>query len=317
MKPSPDISQFRDATVVAPALPARAGLARHLSELSRKTADYVEMAKPRLNFLVLVTTAVGYYMAAMPDTPWMLLVHTLVGTGLTAASASILNQLIERQHDLCMKRTRTRPIPSGRVAPVEAFVLGLVTGLAGVIYLAAVINPLTALLGLFTWLTYLLIYTPLKRRSTLNTIVGAIPGATPPVMGWTAVTGSLAPEAACLFGILFLWQMPHFLAIATMYREEYGAAGYRMLPVHDPDLKATSRQILLYGLALIPVSLISSMLHLTGWTYAVAALLLGLAFWLLGMRAAVRRDRGSARVLFFASIIYLPVLLAAMTLGKV
>ncbi|MGH7215291.1 MAG: heme o synthase [Tepidisphaeraceae bacterium] len=279
-------------------------------------ADFVELAKPRLNFLVLITTAVGFYMAARSGTHWVVLVHALIGTALTAGGASALNQLIERDHDARMPRTRKRPLPAGRVMALEALAFGSILGIVGVAYLLVMVNALTAALGAFTLLSYIFVYTPLKRLTTLNTIVGAVPGAIPPVMGCTAAGGVLTPEAVALFGILFFWQMPHFLAIAILYRDDYARGGFKMLPVVDPTLETTGRQILVYGMALIPVSLLPSVLHATGAIYFTAAMLLGLAFLSFGVSCAATRSRTDARKLFFASIIYLPLLLAFMMIDK-
>jgi protoheme IX farnesyltransferase len=281
-----------------------------------RLGDFLELTKPRLNFLVLATTAVGYYMAVQADVEWVRLLHTLGGTALTAGAAAVLNQWMERRLDGLMKRTAGRPLPTGRVAPREAMVWGTALGAAGVIWLAVGVNWLTAGLGALTLLSYLLAYTPMKRWSTLNTVVGAVPGAIPPVMGFTAVRGHLGPEAAWLFAVLFLWQMPHFLAIAALYREDYGRAGFRMLPVMDADLTVTGRQIVTYCAALLPVSLLAVPLGMAHWLYAAGALVLGLVFLGLGVRAAMERGRLEFRRLFFGSILYLPLLLGLLMLGK-
>jgi heme o synthase len=281
-----------------------------------RASDFYEMTKPRLNFLVLVTTAVGYYMAADRLSDWPRLLNVLLGTALTAGGASVLNQLLERDYDKLMPRTRNRALPTGRVAPAEALRFGLALSIIGVLYLALFVNILTALLGALTLLSYIFIYTPMKRHTTLNTVIGAIPGAIPPMMGWTAVHGALSPEALALFGILFFWQMPHFLAIAILYRRDYAAGGFKMLPVIDEDLAITSRQILLYALALIPVTLLPALIGMTGAFYFTAAVLLGLGFLSFAVSCAASRERVDARKLFFASIIYLPLLLAAMMMNK-
>jgi protoheme IX farnesyltransferase len=278
--------------------------------------DFYELTKPRLNFLVLVTTMVGYYMAVRVSADWVKLLPTLIGTALTAAGASVLNQVIERDHDKLMPRTRLRPMPTGRITPVEGICYGCVLGVAGVAYLMWKVNLLTALLGAFTLLSYLFVYTPMKRWTTLNTVVGAIPGAIPPVMGWTAVQNAITPQAAVLFCILFFWQMPHFLAIAILYRRDYAAGGFKMLPVVDENLTITGRQIMLYGAALVPVTLMPTLLNMTGVIYFASALVLGLMFLSFGIACAATRERVDARKLFFASIIYLPILLAVMMLNK-
>ncbi len=283
---------------------------------SARWADYLELTKPRLNFLVVVTTIVGYAMASQGHINWLIFLDTLIGTTLTAAGASALNQCIERDHDARMSRTSRRPIPTGRVSPEESLYFGISLALIGTVHLLLFVNTLTALLGVATLSSYVLIYTPLKRTSSLCTLVGAIPGAIPPVMGWTASTGVLSAESAALFAILFLWQMPHFLAIAILYRDDYAAAGFRMLPVIDPALHATARQILLYTLALIPISLTPAFLNMTGPIYPPIALLLGVVFLAFAATCARRKQRPDARRLFLASIIYLPLLLTIMLIGK-
>ncbi len=279
-------------------------------------ADFYELTKPRMNFLVVITTMVGFYMAARVGIDWLLLLHTLLGTALTAAGASVLNQYVERDVDKLMPRTMNRPVPAGRVTPLAALAYGVGLGAAGVVYLALAVNPLTALLGALTLGTYVLLYTPMKRWTTLNTVIGAVPGAIPPMMGFTAAQGALSPEALALFGILFFWQMPHFLAIAILYRDDYARGGFKMLPVVDADLSVTSRQILLYAVALIPASLIPVQFGMAGAAYFTAAALLGFAFLSFCVSCATTRTRTDARKLFFASIVYLPLLLAAMMLDK-
>jgi protoheme IX farnesyltransferase len=310
MKAAAEPATLPDTFTVAsaPVKPARA---------PSKANDFYELTKPRLNFLVLVTTMVGYFMAVRMRGDWSHLVATLLGTALTAAGASVLNQVIERDHDKLMPRTRLRPLPDGRISPREGIIYGCVLGIGGVVYLALGVNYLTAALGAFTLLSYLFVYTPAKRWTTLNTVIGAIPGAIPPVMGWTAVTDRFGPEAAVLFCILFFWQMPHFLAIAILYRRDYAAGGFKMLPVVDEGLHVTGRQIVLYNAALIPITLMPSFpLHMAGMYYFASALVLGLGFLSFGLICAATRERIDARKLFFASIIYLPLLLAAMMLDK-
>src|SRR5688572_16878103 len=278
--------------------------------------DYYELTKPRMNFLVVITTMVGFYMAAHVGIDWLLLIHTLLGTALTAAGSAVLNQYVERDIDKLMPRTMDRPVPAGRVAPLEALLYGVALGSVGVVYLALMVNLLTALLGAVTLGTYVLLYTPMKRWTTLNTVVGAVPGAIPPMMGFTAAQGALSPEALAVFGILFFWQMPHFLAIAILYKDDYAKGGLKMLPVVDRDLSVTSRQILLYGVALIPATLAPVQLGMAGAMYFTCAVLLGCAFLSFGVSCATTRTRADARKLFFASIVYLPLLLAAMMLDK-
>ncbi len=288
---------------------------RSARAISRWT-DFYELTKPRMNFLVLLTAMVGYYMAARGWADWPRLIHTLLGTALTAAGASVLNQYVEREYDGRMSRTAGRPLPAGRVAPLEALCYGVFLGAAGIVYLTLLVNPITSALGALTLASYVFVYTPLKRYTTLCTIIGAVPGAVPPLMGWTAVTGQLSPEAWALFGILFFWQMPHFLAIAILYQNDYAAGGFKMLPVVDDQLSSTGRQIVLYGMTLIPVSLIPTLLGMAGLGYFLAAILLGLGFLAVGALCAVSKDRLDARRLFVASIIYLPLLFAVMMIDK-
>ena len=314
--PASDITELPSGSfgTAAAAAEDQASVAR--SAVPSRWVDYYELTKPRMNFLVVITTMVGFYMAAQFGIDWLLLVHTLLGTALTAAGASVLNQYVERDIDKLMPRTMDRPVPAGRISPLEALVYGVALGSAGVVYLALSVNLLTALLGAVTLGTYVLLYTPMKRWTTLNTVVGAVPGAIPPMMGFTAAQGALSPEALAVFGILFFWQMPHFLAIAILYRDDYAKGGLKMLPVIDRDLSVTSRQILLYGVALIPASLAPVQLGMAGAMYFTCAVLLGFAFLSFGVSCATTRTRSDARKLFFASIVYLPLLLAAMMLDK-
>jgi heme o synthase len=312
MKPASDIIELPDATTAT-----RATSRAVSTEGPSRAVDFYELTKPRMNFLVVITTMVGFYMTSPGAIDWRLLVATLIGTALTASGASVLNQLIEREHDKRMPRTRNRPLPAGRVSPLEALLWGVGLAIVGVACLAALVNVLTALLGAFTLLTYVFVYTPAKRHTTLNTVIGAVPGAVPPMMGCTAVTGALSAEAIALFAILFFWQMPHFLAIAILYRRDYAMGGFKMLPVVDESLETTGRQIVLWAVALIPISLMPTMLGLAGARYFAVATLLGLAFLSYGISCAASKQRLDARKLFFASIIYLPVLLAVMMIDRV
>ncbi len=305
MKPAaPDILQLSPGT--AAAAPSRA-------------RDFYELIKPRMNLLVVATTAIGFFLAKAGSTNWTVLINTIVGTALCAACAAVLNQLIERDQDAKMQRTRNRPLPAGRVRRIEALTLGTGCGLVGLLSLAITVNLLTALLGLVTIVWYLGLYTPAKRLTTLNTVIGAIPGAIPPMMGFTAAQGALSPAALSVFTILFFWQMPHFLAIAVMYRNDYRLGGFRMLPSveQDPRLPITGRMIVLYALALLPASLLPVQLGVAGPAYFSVALMLGLAFLSFAISAAASASRIDAKKLFFASIVYLPLLLTAMMLDRV
>jgi protoheme IX farnesyltransferase len=319
MKPATDASEFPHGAVALPPLIDRSGGRRAVAATPSRLRDFYELTKPRMNALVVVTTGVGFYLAIPRYAPvnWLLLVHAIVGTMLTAAGASVLNQYVERDLDKRMARTADRPLPAGRLSALEALLFGVVLGVAGVLYLNAMVNPLTALLGAFTLASYVWVYTPMKRWTTLCTVVGAVPGAVPPMMGWTAVHNSISAEAWVLFGILFLWQMPHFLAIAVLYKDDYAAGGFQMLPCVDPELRATGRQIVVYLTSLLPVTLMPFGLRMAGPGYLVAALALGGAFTWYGVQAARSRTREDARRLFFVSIIYLPLLLGSLRLDKI
>lgn len=304
MKTTADISTLHSIEQIEEAAPSR-------------LADFYELTKPRMNFLVVITTMVGFCMASHFGINWLLMLHTILGTAMTAACAAILNQVIERKLDRLMPRTADRPVAAGRISAQEALAAGVVVGALGVGYLAFAVNSLTALLGLATVVLYISVYTPLKRISSLNTVVGAIPGAIPPVMGFTAVQNALSIEALAVFGILFFWQMPHFLAIAILYKRDYQAAGFKMLPCIDPDQRLTNRMIMLYASALLPVSLLPGVLGMAGPVYFTAAVLLGLAFVGSSITCATGRERGDARQLFFFSIIYLPLLLGFMMFDRI
>jgi protoheme IX farnesyltransferase len=279
-----------------------------------RVADYLALTKARVAVLVLFTVAVGFWLGAR-DKPadLAMLLHTVLATGLVAAGASALNQLLERQTDALMRRTEGRPLPSGRLQPLEVLIFGLTLALGGLIYLAAAVRqPLSVLVAAFTCVTYVVLYTPLKRRTSLNTLVGAIPGALPPLIGWTASRGEAGPEALALVVVLFVWQVPHFLAIAWIYREDYARAGLCMLPGVDPSGRMTGRQMTIYSLTLIPVSLLPGLLGSAGPVYLIGAIALGLAFLAsaLGFLHDVSTDQ--ARRVLKASLIYLPVLLALL-----
>ena len=283
----------------------------------RRVADYVELTKPRIALMALVTVAVGSIVATTGSIDGTLLVHTLIGTGLLAAGASVLNQLLERDTDALMRRTQSRPLPAGRISAAEAMVFGFVLSAVGLNYLCLLVNPLTGLLGAATLVLYAFVYTPMKRLTSLNTVVGAIPGALPPVMGWAAVRGSVDAEAWILFLIVFLWQFPHFLAIAWIYRDDYSRAGLKMLPTVDLNGGMTGRQMVGYSLALIPASLGPTVVEMTGRAYFFGSLWLGLVFLGFAVAFAVQATQDRARNLMRASLIYLPALLLLMMLDLV
>ena len=281
-----------------------------------RVAVFCELIKARLTFLVLLTTLVGLYVGTRGAMDYALMFHALLGTGLVACGASALNQFWEREHDAKMRRTETRPLPSGRLQPETVLIFGGVCSAAGLGYLALAVNLLTSMLGAFTLISYVFIYTPLKRVTWLNTAVGAVPGALPPLMGWTAARGELSREGWALFAILFFWQIPHFLAIAWMYREEYEKAGFVMLPSVDPEGFRTGRQAVSHTWGLLMVSLLPFLFHLAGAVYLFGALILGIAFLVCAWRFSRQLTRVRARVLFFASILYLPLLLGLMVADK-
>jgi protoheme IX farnesyltransferase len=282
-----------------------------------RAADFVALTKPRLNFLVVASSLAGYVMGGGDLTNAAPVVFTVAGTALVAGGASAFNQVMERDTDSLMRRTRLRPLPDGRLQVAESLMFAAVMSLTGLVILGAGVNVLSALVALTTLVTYGAIYTPLKRRSSFATVVGAVPGALPPVIGWAAAQNSLSQGAWVLFAILFLWQLPHFLAIAWIYREDYARAGFPMLPVIEPDGRSTGRQATIYCAALLPVSLLPTLIGLTGTVYFLSALGLTLLFLGLTIRFARTREIPDARRLFFASIMYLPILWILMIAGRV
>jgi protoheme IX farnesyltransferase len=285
--------------------------------LSARLSDLAELAKPGITLMVVLTAGLGFLLAEEGRISFLLLVHTLLGTGLVSAGASALNQVIERETDGLMRRTSQRPLPAGRMDPDMALLFGVSLGVAGLAELALAVNLLTALLGAVALAGYVFVYTPLKRVSSLATIIGAIPGAIPPMMGWSAVRNNVDLAAWVLFGILFFWQMPHFLAIAWLCRDDYREAGFPMLTVNDPQGLRTARQVLLYGAVLVPVSLMPSLLGLMGAVYFVGALALGLAYFGFGLGFARSRTTPGARRLMLASVLYFPAVLLVMLLDRV
>ncbi|MCX8090258.1 MAG: heme o synthase [Verrucomicrobiae bacterium] len=282
-----------------------------------------DLVKARLTALVLLTTLVGFYVGSRGTVNWALMWHTLFGTALVAAGAAALNQLLEREHDARMRRTASRPLPSGRLQPVTVMLFGGVCSVAGLVYLAWLVNPLTSVLGGVSLVSYLFVYTPLKRITWWNTAVGAIPGGLPPLMGWAAARGDLGGGGWTLFALLAVWQLPHFYAIAWVYRDEYARAGFKMLPGVDPNGLRTARQALSWTLTLLAVSVLPFVLGLAGGIYLTCALALGAAFVATAADFMAKIARGAeteaitaARRLFFASIVYLPLALGALVLDK-
>jgi len=281
-----------------------------------KLADYWTLTKPEVNTLVLASTLAGFYLGWRGPMNFLLLFHTLAGTLLVASGTATLNQWMERSADARMRRTANRPLPAKRLAPAEALRFGIALSAAGGLYLALVVNLLASALALLTLGSYLLLYTPLKRRTTYCTLVGAFPGAMPPLIGWAAARGSLSLEAWILYAVLFIWQFPHFLAIAWMYREDYARAGLLMLPADDPQGRAAARQILATSLVLLPVSLVPTWLGQMGWVYFAGALVLGTTLFYCGASAALVRSNALAKRLLMATVLYLPLIFGFMIVDK-
>jgi protoheme IX farnesyltransferase len=279
---------------------------------------YIELTKPRITWLILMSVGIGYFFGARISGTassgwhWLGLLHTILGTCLIASGTAALNQWMEREADAKMRRTQARPLPSGRLTARSALLFGTIISAAGFFELALGVNLLTGLLGLFTLAFYLFIYTPLKQWSPHATTLGAIPGAMPPLIGYAAASGTLNAGALILFAILFLWQFPHFYAIAWMYREDYERAGIRMLPVVESDGESTARQMFLYSLVLVPISLIPSLFAMTGNLYVVGAIAIGSYYVYSSTRVRFQRTRQQARRVLLASIVYLPVLYGLM-----
>ena len=279
---------------------------------STRAADYLALTKPRLNGLVVATSAAGYYLGVQGSTDLLAMASAVAGTALVAGGAAVLNQVYERDTDALMRRTRMRPLPDGRIPLAEATIFGLALSAAGLGVLATRTNLAAAALALATLVIYLTVYTPMKRRTPLATLVGAVPGALPPLIGWTASHGTISIGGITLFAIVFLWQIPHFMAIAWLYRDDYGRAGFPMLPVVDPEGRRAGRQAVIYALALVPVSLVPTLAGISGRVYFGIALALGVALLWLAVRFATERTDAAARRLFFGSITYLPLLWVAM-----
>jgi heme o synthase len=282
--------------------------------------DYISLTKPRITWLILMSTGVGYFFGLRAVSLWQIhwwaLLHAIVGTGLIASGTAALNQWYEREADAKMRRTAQRPIPAGRLDANRALAFGISLSVAGFAELAWFVNLLSGLLGLATLVSYLFLYTPLKQRSWLSTTVGAFPGAMPPMIGFAAASGTLTTEAWVLFAILFLWQFPHFYAIAWMYRDDYARANIQMLPVVEPDGQSTARQIIFFASLLIPVSLAPGLLGMSGKLYLLGALALGVWFLYSGVRAATERTILRARGVLLVSVFYLPLLYGLMLLDR-
>jgi protoheme IX farnesyltransferase len=275
---------------------------------NQRLVDFLALTKPRLNFLVVVTAAVGYYLGAGDGLSLGRLLETVIGIALVAGGAAGLNQVYERETDSLMWRTRSRPLAANRITPTDAVIFSLALAIIGLGVVAATSNVLAAFLALLTLASYNLVYTPMKRRSQLATLVGAIPGALPPMIGWAAARNQLTAEAWALFAIVFVWQIPHFMAIAWLYRDDFRRAGFPLLPVVEPDGKSTARQAVLFSILLLPISLTPYFLRFSGFPYALGAAIGGLALLWLAASFATDRTNERARRLFLGSIIYLPLL---------
>lgn len=289
---------------------------RKLTSVRGRVGSFVELTKPRIAILLVLTSAAGFYLGTKGNFDTLLFVHTVIAITFLAFGVATLNQFWERDLDGLMDRTAKRPLPTGRVASVEALVFGLIQCVAAEVYLFVFVNPLTALLGLVVIVAYVLVYTPLKTRTSASVAIGALPGALPPLMGWTAAANEITLGAWALFVTQFLWQFPHFLAIAWLYREEYARAGVKMLPALEPEGRITSRQIVLFTIMLVPASLAPFFLGLSGMVFLVGASVLGVAFLVYGIHTARLRTNESARRLLFVSVIYLPLLFLLMVADK-
>jgi len=286
------------------------------SSFNEKLTAYFELTKPRITSLVVLSALAGFALGSHSSIDWIRLFHTAIGVALLSGGLSALNQYWERDLDALMQRTKLRPLPAGKLAAGNALVFGGAVSLIAEAYLAWFLNPLTAFWGGVALASYLFLYTPLKTRTHWCTFIGAFPGALPPLLGWAAARNHVGVEAVALFGIMFLWQFPHFHAIATMCREDYACAGIRMLPVIEPDGRSTARQIVGYTIALVPVSLLPTFLHLSGWFYLAGAVVLGAWFIHASVAAARQPTREQSSRLLRVSVIYLPLLLGLMTLNK-
>jgi len=287
-----------------------------MMRIGAKARDYYVLTKPEVNLLILITTSAGYYLGVPSAFHALGMAHTLIGTLLVASGTATLNQWSERTWDARMRRTANRPLPSGRVSAREALIFGLLLSVAGGWYLAAFVNRLSAWLAISTLLSYLLIYTPLKRHTPLCTLLGAVPGAMPTLIGWAGAAGSVNWKSFYLFAVLFLWQFPHFLAIALMYREDYERAGYHMLPQFDSDSRFTRGEIVFFTLALVATTMFPGMGRHVGVSYFGTLLLAGAFLFYYSLRLANSGSRPLAGKLLHASVIYLPVVLAMMALAK-
>lgn len=284
--------------------------------IREKITAYIELTKPRIAFLLVLTSAAGFYLGTKGNFDAVLFANSLIAILLLAFGVATLNQVWEHSTDSLMDRTAARPIPTGRVTVTEALVFGIIQCVIAELYLLFAVNALTAFLGLVVIVGYVLVYTPLKKRTSVSTAIGAIPGALPPLMGWTAAANEISMVAWALFATQFLWQFPHFLAIAWMYRDQYAKAGILMLPVVEPAGKITARQIVLFSLMLVPVSIAPFFFGQDGMVFLIGATVLGIAFFIASVRAALTKTNDKAKALLLASVIYLPLLFILMVADK-
>ncbi|MFN8624922.1 MAG: heme o synthase [Candidatus Binatia bacterium] len=298
-------------------IPQPQTLALDVARVQRRAMDFIALAKVRVVLMVLVTTGAGFYLATHGAVDYLRLLRTLIGTALAAGGTLALNQLLERDIDAKMQRTRRRPLPDGRLQPSEALIFGATITVAGILYLALAVNWLSAVVTATTAMTYLFCYTPLKRKTPLCSVIGALPGALPPVTGWVAARQDFGIEVWILFAILFLWQAPHSLAIACLYREDYAKADIRFLPIVEPDTRSTGRQVVTNCAALLVIALLPTLVGLAGATYFCTALILSLGFLAYATSFALARTASAARHLLLASLLYLPLILLVMALDKV
>lgn len=297
--------------------PGAADLAEKMGlGIKERLAAFAELTKPRIAVMLVLTAAAGFYIASASRFDAILFFHSMTGILLLAFGVAALNQAMEKRTDALMERTAGRPLPSGRVSPLEAWIFGGLLSAFAILQLGVFVNQLTAVLGVIVIVGYVFLYTPLKTRTTASTAIGAIPGAMPPLMGWTSVSGEITLGAWALFAFLFLWQFPHFLAIATMYRDEYKRAGILMLPVVESDGRITARQIVMFAMMTVVVSLAPFFLGIAGWVYLAAAAVLGIWFMAASVKAAISKDVPTSRKLLLASVAYLPLVMLALVIDK-
>lgn len=301
-------------------IPTNSNTVNHPSRVSvllRRVDAYIELTKPRMVMMILVTTAAGFYLGTKGAVNWILFGHTLIGAGLTAAGVLGLNQYLERDIDVKMSRTMQRPLPAGKIRGLEALVFCVFLTAGGMLYLTSLVNPLSGFVISLIVVSYLFIYTPLKQSTSLCTLIGAFPGALPPVVGWVAAQGKISGSACVLFAILFLWQLPHSLAIAYIYREDYANAGLKLLPVIHPDGVSTRRQIVINCVALFGIGLLPTLFNISGGIYFLVALLVGGMFLISGLFFDKKPTVKTARYLLYASLLYLPLIFITMAIDKI